>query len=425
MKSPITPILTFAAVSFLPSLRAEHDVSFEKELFISAPEVVDSAEARPGGPWHIKSALERIAGKGADVDQYAAAWFKTWTVNETLPGVNDAFSQRPWVTTALQDAWNNDRIKLIAIVNRVDLARFPDGNTAKPPLTLGEGRFVYELRDSAGTRLPFTIIFEYGVPFDRASDSGAALKAWAKRWHALGRPDPAFGSEAYRKELAVLTNEFSAHGTLNQIRTNEFLQPTTPPRLWQLREFHHQERPAALLQVPVAITPAIGFRETAGGANAQLRNFLDGKKADLLAGKHDSLLREFQGAHSPVDAPTFKWKVDAGGDAILERARFIFSFNTCSGCHGGDAGTAAPGNTAAGPMLFQHIGVNTGAGLSPFLSGPITLEKPLPPTNNASVTHNEKQIRIDILKGLSADSVAQDVQENLTKLIQGRANRVH
>jgi hypothetical protein len=137
MKTSLIPALILAAVSFTPALRAAHEVSFEKELFITAPEVLDSPEAGPGGAWHIRSALGRIAGKGADVDAYAAAWFASWADNESLAGVNDTFARRPWVTAALSEAWKGNRIHLIAIVNRIDLARFPGGNTAKAPLTLG------------------------------------------------------------------------------------------------------------------------------------------------------------------------------------------------------------------------------------------------------------------------------------------------
>ena len=414
MKTSLIPALILAAVSFTPALRAAHEVSFEKELFITAPEVLDSPEAGPGGAWHIRSALGRIAGKGADVDAYAAAWFASWADNESLAGVNDTFARRPWVTAALSEAWKGNRIHLIAIVNRIDLARFPGGNTAKAPLTLGEGRFIYEVRASNGQRLPFTLIFEYGVPFNRAGDSKVALREWAKRWHALGRPGLVPGSPEYRQELVKLTDEYSAHGTLNQIRTNEFLEvPPGQERLWELREFHHRQGPAALLQAPVAITPAIAFSR--GTDVGQLRNFLSGKSGDLLAGRHDSLLRGFQAATSSVSSPGFKWQVDAGGDQVLDRARFIFSFNTCSGCHAGDTGT-----------FFQHIGVSTGAKpLSPFLSGAIPLEKPLPPESNTKVSHNEREDRIALLKGFASESVTAAVQDNLTELIQERANRVH
>jgi hypothetical protein len=413
MKISALPVILLVALGLGRASAAAHPVSFEKELFITAPEIVaESPEAKPGGAWHIRTALGKIAGQGVDVNAYAAAWFATWTENETLAGVHDKFAKRPWVTAMLQEAWAGNNIHLIAIVNRVDLARFPGGDASAAPLTLGEGRFIYEIRDSKGGRLPFTLIFEYGVPFERTSDTKEQLKAWAKRWHALGRPELASDPGNYRKELVALTDAYSATGTLAQIRTNEFLPaPGGQPRVWEMREFHHRERPAALLQAPVAITPAFAFSQDAGGGVEQLRNFIAGKSPDLLAGRHDSLLREFQGASSPVPSPGFKWEV---GDPALARPKFIFSFNTCSGCHAGDTGT-----------FFQHIGVNTGNGLSPFLKGSISIAEPLPPESNTEKSHNERQMRIDILNDFSADSMAPAVQSNLTRLLQGRANRVH
>lgn len=415
MKLRIAQSIIIAAGVLLQPVRAQSEVSFEKELFINDSVIMNSKEARPTGAWHIRSALGRIAGSGVDVESYADAWFATWAANETLAGVNDSFAKRSWVTDELRAAWADNRIQLIAIVNRVDLARFPNGETSKPPLTLGEGRFIYEIRSITGERLPFTVIFEYGVPFDGDGDTGTALKNWAKRWRALGREGLGFESEDYQRELAALVGEFSAHGTLSQIRTNDFLPaPNGQKQLWELREFHHRERPAALEQAPVALTPAFAFSLPANGGTQRLRNFLSGEIGDLASGKLDSLPREILGATSPVPRPDFRWSIDAGADPSLERARFIFSFNTCSGCHAGDTGTR-----------FQHIGVNTGPGLSPFLTGGIPVEHPLPPASNVSGQHNERAERMRLLEGFASDSVAADVREDLTGLIKARVNRVH
>jgi len=387
-----------------------HAVVTEKELFIITPAVLTAAQAQLGGAWHIRSALQRIAGAGQDVEAFAQAWFATWSNNDTVAGANETFTKRPWVTTALQQAWQANRIRLIAIVNRMDLTRFPNGDTTQPPVSLGEGRFVYEVLDGTGQSLPFTIIFEYKLPIEGAAS--ASLIQWAQRWHALGRADlggPTQFPAAYLTELQAITDKFSAHGTLNQIRANEFLPvPTGQTRQWELREFHFVDAPARLLQVPVALTPAI-----AQNNQPSLAAFINSKETDILAGTTVAIPSGLQAAVSPVPSPAFTWAAP-GANA---RPTFITSFNTCSGCHAGDTGT-----------LFQHIGLNAPQ-MSPFLKGSITLAEALPPTANTVKTHNEMQDRRRILAAFAGDSAATPFAaiptQNLSGLLKARANRPH
>src|SRR5687768_13543782 len=114
-----------------PTPGAEEKIDPAKELFIIAPEVINSDRAKKkDGPWHVRGALQRIAGNNADgtpvdVEGFAKAWFKTWADDEAIEGVDDAIVKRPWVADALAKAWQEDRIRLIAIVNRIDLTKFP------------------------------------------------------------------------------------------------------------------------------------------------------------------------------------------------------------------------------------------------------------------------------------------------------------
>lgn len=384
-----------------------HKVVSEKELFIVAPAVLDARQAQPGGAWHIRSALQRIAGPGQDVESFAQAWFVTWANNRSLPEVDDTFAPRPWVTAKLRSAWQNDRIRLIAIVNRMDLARFPDGDMTRPPTSIGEGRFIYEVRDDNNARLPFTLIFEYGLPFEGTPN--LSLTNWARRWHALGRTELGSSNQFsanYLTELQAITDKFSAHGTLNQIRANEFLDaPAGATQEWELREFHFAQNPVRLVQVPVKITPAIEHDN-----QPALANFIRAKEADILEGRAIDFLRELKGAIAPVPFG-FSWRAP---DAPA-RATFITSFNTCSGCHAGDTRTP-----------FQHIGVRAPQ-MSDFLTKSIELREALP--RKESRMHNEMEERRTLLADFAGDVpsfvTTAFKTENVSRLIKARANRPH
>lgn len=396
-----------------------HEVVSEKELFIHAPAVLADSRAALGGAWHFRSALKRIAGvtTDADLETFANAWFDTWSTNTTVPGANDPFATRTWVTAALRSAFAADRIKLIAIVNRLDLTKFPNGDHTKPPLALGEGRFVYEVRAANGVAEPFTLIFEYRLPAQGA-DLRAELERWAKKWHALGRPalgNAASFPPAYLQELQAITDEYSATGTLNQIRTNEFLTPpqATPPirQIWELREFHLQATPARLVQVPVALTPDLDHNNSAA-----LAGFINGNQTTILARGVDSIPPNLQGSVSPVPAaafpPTFQWTAPG---VTSPRAAFIVSFNTCSGCHAGDTKTP-----------FQHIGKNA-PDKSLFLRGPMTLDHALP--DKTSATHDEMEERSTLLAEFALDTPAtrgtRFSPARLDAILRARANRPH
>jgi hypothetical protein len=382
-------------------------IAEKKELFITDSAVLTACASKKDGPWHIRGALRRIAGKKpdgtpVDVDQFASAWFNTWAENQEVAGVPDTFQKRPWVAQALKDAWAADRIRLIAIVNRMDLARFPNNDPTQPPISLGEGRFIYEVMASATNPEPFTIIFEYRLPGELTS---ATLRGWARDWHHLGS-FAAFNDD-YRSHLQEITNRFSAHGTLNQIRTNEFLDvPAGQARLWEMREFHFDSSTTSLKQVTTKLTPAI---ELTG--DARLKEFVRANADAFINGGSPTLPSELASAVAPVPAPSFKWTLFDDNQANeLRRAGFIFSFNTCNGCHAGDTGTP-----------FQHIGARAPS-RSDFLNREITLAHPLPGQN--STAHNEMQIRADMLRDFLRDVSGFD-NPKLKANVRARAKRVH
>jgi len=386
-----------------------HPVVTQKELFITSPQVLNSPRASVGGSWHIRAALQRIAGPGRDVETFAQQWFDTWKDNDSLPGVDDTFSKRRWVAEALGAAWRDNRIRLIAIVNRIDLARFPENDRTREPETLGEGRFVYEVLDANRQSLPFTLIFEYKLPMEGGPRE--SLRTWATRWHRLGEgrlgaPD-AFPEE-YLGELEAATDRYSAHGNLNQIRSNEFLPPPTGAPQWELREFRFDGGQGRLLQTPVLLTPAFELNGT-----PQLAAFLNPLRQQILDGQRIDFPRQVLAAVAPVPTPNFAWTAPQT-DA---RATFITSFNSCNGCHAGSTGTP-----------FQHIGQRA-PNLSRFLAGAITLGHPLPPESNTDTQHNEMEDRRDLLSLFGGDVPVSRrallTTARTSELLKERRNRPH
>ena len=396
MKSIISILsFIFAAAAFAqnePFLR-------EKELLITSPDVVtNSPQAQKGGSWHIRSALQRIAGPNADVDAFAESWFKQFEGNESLNG--DKFDKRPGAAAGLRNAWKNDNIKLLAIVNRIDLTRFLDTQPNAAVTRLGEGRFVYGVSGGGS----FTFIFEYGLPgrYQGAPDR-TDLKNWATRWHSLG--DKSLGGPAdfgpdYLKALEAITNDFSGHGSLNQVRTNEI---SNGP--WQLREFKFTRTTGKLEQAVVALTPRDSLDQS-----VELLTWINNADSisRLLDGTHQIPEIMLGGKSDQVNLP--EWKTaDLAND---KRAGFIFRFNTCNGCHHDQ--TLTNGG-------FQHI---SGSGKSPFLSRKLTLDHALPGRDENDKDWDELSERGRLMmEWTGAPSFLSEGA--LRSALRARANRTH
>jgi hypothetical protein len=379
---------TIKATRIIVRAPAVNKVDVGRELFITDEKILrptnpSSSQAAILKSWSMRSVLTRLAPEGADVNAFAAAWFKTWEGSIPAPRTN--------VAAKLREAWAADRFRLLAVINRLDLSKFLPGVDGKPdigkPRALGEGRLIYEVLGSSNDAERFTIIFEFGLGGPGLVDFN--LLNWALRWHALGRASLQGDANLnkYRAELNTLIqdytlgNKLSFMGRLNQIRTNEFIDSP-----WQLREFHLNADGTGLRYVPVLLTPDHGLK-----GSAALASFITRNQSDIIGGRFplpldpavpDALVAD-------VEGPGFKWN-----DAPLNtRESFIFSFNTCSGCHAGNTGT-----------FFQHVGVsNPGPSfLSPFLMGKITLDEALP--GKTTKEHDEMGERAALLKALALDN---------------------
>ncbi|MGB0259008.1 MAG: putative Ig domain-containing protein, partial [Coraliomargarita sp.] len=377
-----------------------HRVVREKELLIIHPAVVQSApQAQAGGSWHIRSVMQRLAGEGADVDAFAEHWIAHWDEDQSING--DLSAKRSRTAQVLRDAWRDDRFRLIAIVNRIDLTKHDDNDLNAKVVKLGEGRFVYEVLQANGAGVePITLIFEFGLPVIDDTSLEESLEWWAMRWHALGRVQLGNAStfpSAYLDELEGLTDRFSMHGQLNQLRTNEFKQSP-----WQLREFAVLD--GQLMQKVVVQTPSDPLNNS-----PEFKQYVRDNIDDIIAGRHtvpDAML----GADS--DVKNMPWRADGEN----QRATFIVSFNTCNACHQSDTG--AP---------FQHIhnsGPGRPASLSAFLSREIQLRESLP--GQVTKQWDEMAMREGLLARYAKDITNSTMSsEEAQAAVLSRGPRVH
>jgi hypothetical protein len=352
-----------------------------------------------GGKWtfgHLVREMANQSATGIAPESLARRWVDEWMTAQSINTFDDPARTRmstlviePWLAASGGTTLDLDEapFKLIAIVNRVDLA----DNLAYGSGSAGEGRFVFaalDRRNGACEPLQFTVIFEYGI----GATGCSGLRAWAQRWHDLGG-NPV-GSSAYNAALESITDTFTAAGAapakvngsaLNQLRTNE----VPLANFWELREFRLDSLDAGFLrQVTVKQTPAIGLDRT-----VRLNDYLLANEAAVLGETHEVPMefptgQPFLGAAAPIMTPAFVWR-GAATPAITPDLRFHYSLNTCNGCHAGETGTS-----------FTHIspaGFGTEAELSGFMTGIDVNVDGLPNPRHFDDLQRRRQAMADVL----------------------------
>ncbi|HEX4959457.1 MAG TPA: hypothetical protein VF173_01365 [Thermoanaerobaculia bacterium] len=356
-------VRTSRDVTTLP-IRSTCTVVPEKELFVTDLSVVEDCLRTTWGPcvgispapatqgaWTFGTRMASVAGTTdpATLSTFTLNWLHSWSNNQTING--DLVPARPNIQSVVIDPWlaasggkildmKKAPFRLLAIVARLDLrqnAGYSGGTSA------GEGRFVYGLIDANGNPLQFLVIFEYGL--DAANCT--AVLAWANLWHGLG--SNAFGP-AYNAALQGVTDRFATIGAspgkpngsaINQVRSDEVQLVLPGSTLWELREFKpipNLTLPAGsiapLTQNTVAQTPARSLNQTTA-----ISTFVNTNAAAILANNYVVPLSwngaPFRGGAAPNH-------LELGWDGPLPvcstitnpNARFSFSVNTCSGCHG-------------------------------------------------------------------------------------------
>lgn len=410
-----------AALGPCPIMPASGLARWEESLLITDLAVVqdpgrtnECGVGNPDGAWtfkHLMSELAAGAVPPVSVDEFTLEWLETWMVDQTING--DAVPNRsamfssviePWavasgVTASVVPAgsgvdvvlsgpldWSFAPFKLAAIVNRIDLGSLGSGGygggMVASSQSAGELRFVFGVTSGCGA-LPFSVIFEYGVP----RHDCVAIRDWAVAWTELNDPSlyPRFGA-AWLAKLESMTESVVKFGAapgkgndnaLNQLRTNE----NALDGQWELREFTLTIESASTLpnDTPadgflrphsVAMTPddsvysAIGdpivtdyvineVEPTVGTPTTLPADCASGHVLPL-----EYLGAPFRGGNALVSPVDF-W--DAGNSGSLAElcARHELSLQTCSGCHFADTQTN-----------FLHIDPQASpATLSDFLTG--------------------------------------------------------
>jgi hypothetical protein len=310
------------------------------------------------GVWTFGRLMRDLAPTPADAPALAEKLFQTWLTNQTVNGftiparaagiqrvVLGNFPRTPDGSLDLDRA----PMRLLAIVNRIDLRNLAEGNA-------GEGRFVFGVIGPFGSVEQFTVIFEYKLPAQTEAD----VQDWANLWHDLGSHP--FPSEEYNAALEAITLRFSGRNAapgrvngsaLSQLRTNEI---SLEPR-WELREFVLSPTTGFLAPATVKLTPDLSFN-----TSTTLGDFVLQNEPAILAEKH-TVPEQFNGAPflaASVFNDLVVWQSKSINSSNSE-ARFEMSKNTCNGCHGPETNTTFLQITPRFP--------GQEAPLSPFLTG--------------------------------------------------------
>lgn len=373
--------------------------------------------------WTLGHLLKKEAEKnGKTANDYVKSWLDAWATTATVNGqsftpILSALSGPTVRANWAKDAQDNyllhmAPLKLIAIVNRLDLRTFrPLGE----PLG-GEIRFVFapmlsgrplvtptpaDGRCMTQTDELSTIILEYSPV--RSNEN--AVVDWAKKWHALGSMTM---DGSYRTALANLTEEVVNSGRLLRIRTNEGGTGN-----WKLTEFEHHPTTKLLVRSTIKQSPTEALHTQ---SSTSLGTWIRDNEAKLQGLKPQprtfrrpspvaayALPDKFPGTNTwlrggfnnqPSDLSLGFWNATNPGmwQGAWDEARHLFSLQTCNGCHGKETATA-----------FNHIASsNTGAAkLSGFLSGTISVTDPV----NSSIVRqfNEMGRREEDLNWLVTD----------------------
>lgn len=411
--------------------------------------------------WSFKTLLSNLndeATSGITDQQFAHNWLRNWITISSVNGFT--VTPRPFIKDYFQ-GWNEDNaatlnmdtlpFRLLAIVNRIDLAAVPayGVSTANKP---GEIRFVFGLvtRDSSGicrnNGVPssadqMTAIFEY-----RDATTGCSgLKDLANKWITLDSTAIQFGrsSANYLNTLKAITDTVTAPNAkkLNQLRTNDFAFDGIGrfSGLWQLREFVIDPTTKKLSPTTIKQTPdPVSFRSPGAGSPNEIlmKDYLQTNSNAILCETHSVPplfnAQNFLGASAdylpnttwliqpdavPANFPScYKSSVVAGTDAgllledkIRSEIRHKFALNTCDDCHAAETDTS-----------FVHISpVNRS--LSRFMTGVRVLDGITPIQRD----FNDLARRNQALVGTSTNSCSDPRTLRSFQAVQSRHGFIH
>lgn len=333
-----------------------------RDLIAIDPELVQGPLASNAGadaPLSFRSQMQWLSASTRDPISFVRSWFEQWLGDDgAAPGLPEVAARPgagpvlidPWLGAggAAADAgylprftpsWAEAPFVLIAIVNRVDLARAACDGFA------GELRYVYSALDVAsGEPLDMTVIVEIPYPTLRPAAE------WARAWQDIGRRPP---GPSYASAIEDLAREVQSEADplRVRVRTNEIALGSAAAPRWEMREFQTQivDAELALSQVPLESTPRSDADPAALAAHVL-------ERSDAILQGPVALPLELQAGAAEIPTPDFSWAVLG----VSDRLRRAFSLETCNGCHGGDTPTLpfrhiAPGRTRSGRAQLSRF----------------------------------------------------------------------
>lgn len=345
--------------------RAPIVVDRHKELLVTDRAVLGGARSdgtRAGASWSFRHLVEALAPPG-EAQAFVASWLASWQATSTGSAQGSlALSARPDVRSALVCPWlrltpanacdetcthctsetldlSRAPFRLLAIVNRLDLAETPQGCDDDA----AEARFVFvATTPGAATPLSFNVIFEYGANGTEAGDPHA--------WHGLA----SLADERYAGTLERITRSVTdlPQPSLKQLRTSENLG-TSRGTSWELRQFARGDK--GLL--PSALTNTV--RDAVDDTPA-LADHVNAHASEIASGDN-AITSDLRAAFSTMPRADFRWTAPGGSSTMVD----LFGLSTCNGCHAGHRGDTTV-------LPFAHVGVNEQGEtvLSRFLDDP-------------------------------------------------------
>jgi hypothetical protein len=317
----------------------------------------------------------------------------------------------------------NGPFRLLAVVNRIDLAGDVDGRTGDSQLLaedqrkwFGEGRLVFGLTSTLdGKPYPMTLIMEFRLPalreagftadttsfeidptFDPIAgpiDAAAwrqGRQRWARVWRELSRHP--LTSPSYKALLRDIVTVFARPENHIALRVGELVQDASGEqgsiREFEYREFYttagfqfgtrHARREPLACAGPLPLLADVVDEEWNPTIqdfeySYKLRRILSPTESEALQSACGGL--PFGGgtdvedgielrAHFARFRPQTVWPA-LDGDVENEPQRHALAIGSCSGCHGRETRTTGFHIAPRGP--------NADSLLSPFLSGPVTV----------------------------------------------------
>lgn len=348
-------------------------IRWDRQFVITDPSVVNDAcrtqwtgrdangnpcPADSVGHWTFGYIMKQISGN-IPTEQFIEKWIKSWESTQTAN--NHTIAGRRDISLVINSNWGllkyipeNAPFRLLAIVNRIDLANLPGPYASAPQ---GEARFIFGLVDSAGQPMQATFSFE----FQYSPLRGKKTLDWANAWYALGNVSASASKEQYNVALQDITDQFiDSYSHLTgpnlgtaflRLRTNESAFGGDGSREW--REYTLQDASGVqcdasaqkncqlVLQV-LNTTPHYTFNET-----SVLAAWILEHKSEILSQSHlipatfvnSGTTHWLAGGVGSV-AATNRLNIWSYPGATLESdVRHSFSVSTCNGCHYSDTGT--------------------------------------------------------------------------------------